>query len=70
MLTIQEAEYELEKGAEMNFGPWKMHGISVAKNAQSIADEVNEMDSDKAYILGLLHDIGRRAIDIKIQDVI
>ena len=24
MLTIQEAEYELERGAEMNFGPWKM----------------------------------------------
>ena len=34
MLTIQEAEYELEKGAEMNFGPWKMHSISVATNAQ------------------------------------
>ena len=61
MLTIQEAEYELEKGAEMNFGPWKMHSISVAKNAQLIADKVNGMDSDKAYILGLLHDIGRRA---------
>lgn len=30
MLTIQEAEYELEKGAEMNPGPWKMHSISVA----------------------------------------
>ena len=61
MLTIQEAEYELEKGAEMNFGPWEMHSISVAKNAQLIADRINGMDSDKAYVLGLLHDIGRRA---------
>ena len=24
MLTIQEAEYELEKGVELNFGPWKI----------------------------------------------
>lgn len=61
MLTIQEAEYELKKGVEMNFGPWKMHSISVATNAQLIADKVDGMDSDKAYILGLLHDIGRRA---------
>ena len=61
MLTIKEAEFELEKGAEMNFGPWKMHSISVAKNAQMIASNVNGMDSDKAYVLGLLHDIGRRA---------
>ena len=61
MLTIQESEYELKKGVEMNFGPWKMHSISVATNAQLIADKVDGMDSDKAYILGLLHDIGRRA---------
>ncbi|MDE7044006.1 MAG: HD domain-containing protein [Acetatifactor sp.] len=61
MLTVQEAEYELEKGAEMNPGLWKMHSISVATNARLIADKVSGMDSDKAYILGLLHDIGRRA---------
>lgn len=61
MLTIQEAEYELEKGAEMNFGPWKMHSISVAANARLIADKIKGLDSDKAYVLGLLHDIGRRA---------
>ena len=60
MLTIQKAEYELEKGAELNFGPWKMHSISVATNARLIADRIKGMDSDKAYILGLLHDIGRK----------
>ena len=47
MLTIQEAEYELEKGAEMNFGPWKMHSISVATNAQLIADRINGMVEEK-----------------------
>lgn len=53
MLTIQEDEYELEKDAEINFDPWKMHIISVAKNDQIIADKVDGMYSNKAYILGL-----------------
>lgn len=61
MLTIQEAEYELEKGAEMNPGFWKMHSISVARNARIIAEKVNGMDSQRAYVSGMLHDIGRRA---------
>ena len=34
MLTVQETEYELEKGAEMNVRPWKMHSISAAKNTK------------------------------------
>ena len=45
MLTIQEAESELEKKAEINFSPWKMHSISVAKNAQLIADKVDGMEN-------------------------
>ena len=52
MLTIQKAEYELEKGAELNFEPWKMHSISVGTNARLVADRIKGMDSDKAYILG------------------
>lgn len=61
MLTIPEAEYELEKGAAENPGPWKAHSVSVAENAKRIADKANGMDADRAYVLGLLHDIGRRA---------
>ena len=44
MLTIQEDEYELEKDAEINFDPCKMHIISVSKNAQIIADKVDGME--------------------------
>lgn len=61
MLTIQEAESELKKGAEMNPGPWQQHSISVATNARLIAEKINEIDSDKTYVFGLMHDIGRRA---------
>lgn len=35
--------------------------MSVAKNARLIAEKVEGMDADKAYVMGLLHDIGRRA---------
>lgn len=61
MITIYEAEKELKLAAQLNPGPWEQHSQSVAKNAQLIAEKVKNMDSDKAYILGLLHDIGRRA---------
>lgn len=61
MLTPKEAEAELESGAVQNPGAWVRHSISVAQNARLIADKVSDMDSDKAYVMGLLHDIGRRA---------
>ncbi len=60
MLTIKEAEKELELATKLNAGPWKQHSISVANNAQLISEKVVGMDSDKAYIMGLMHDIGRR----------
>ena len=61
MLALAEAEKELQVAVGLNPGLWGNHSISVAKNAQIIAENVKGMDSDKAYILGLLHDIGRRA---------
>lgn len=61
MLALAEAEKELQVAVGLNPGLWGNHSVSVAKNAQIIAENVKGMDSDKAYILGLLHDIGRRA---------
>ena len=60
MLTIQQAEHELQIAAKMNPGPWDRHSYSVANNARLIAQNVPGMDPEKAYIMGLLHDIGRR----------
>lgn len=34
--------------------------ISVADNAGLIAVKINGMDSERAHVMGLLHDIGRR----------
>lgn len=61
MLTPLEADKELKIAAQLTPGPWEQHSISVAKNARLIAEKVEGMDSDKAYVMGLMHDIGRRA---------
>ena len=60
MLTFQQAEHELNMAVQMNPGPWEQHSYSVANNARRIAQKVPGLDSDKAYVMGLLHDIGRR----------
>ena len=61
MLTIAQAQQELQLAAQMNPGPWEQHSMVTAENARRIAEKVPGMDPDKAYIMGLLHDIGRRA---------
>lgn len=54
------AEAELKLAGEMNPGKWVDHSINVAKACEIIAKKCPELNSEKAYVLGLLHDIGRR----------
>lgn len=61
MLTTTEAQNELKTAVQLNSGKWEQHSISVAENARLIAEKIDYLDSDKAYTMGLLHDIGRRA---------
>ncbi len=50
----------LNEAYERNPGPWKDHSIVVAKCAYVISKECDDIDEEKAFIIGLLHDIGRR----------
>ncbi|EPY6471011.1 HDOD domain-containing protein [Clostridium sporogenes] len=50
----------LEQAEKLNPGSWKQHSEFVALACKNIAKHCTDMDSDKAYVLGLLHDIGRR----------
>ena len=59
MLTIKQAQYELKIAVRNNPGPWEQHSFVAAENARLIAEKVPGMDPKKAYVLGLLHDIGR-----------
>lgn len=59
------AEFILEEGYKLNPGPWKLHSIAVAKAAEKIANAIvanggKSLNPEKAYVFGLLHDIGRR----------
>lgn len=57
---IKTAEKELEEAGRMNPGPWTKHSVNVGIAARNIAEKVAGLDGEKAYVLGLLHDIGRR----------
>ena len=55
----EEAEKLLSEAGKCNPGPWIKHSRTAAYCAESIARYAG-LDSDKAYVLGLLHDIGRK----------
>lgn len=60
-LNRQTAELALKEAERLNPGPWADHSRYVAEACENIALRCQELSSDKAYILGLLHDIGRYA---------
>ncbi len=58
--STEEAERILQEAEGCNPGPWGDHSRCVAECAGKIAAACGDMDVDKAYVLGLLHDIGRK----------
>ncbi len=64
-LDLERAEYELSKAYKSNPTAWADHSRYTAKAARIISSQYNKksedkkLDSDKAYIFGLMHDIGR-----------
>ena len=61
MLPAREkAEIILREAEKCNPGPWGNHSRVVAHCAEKIAQGCDDLDAEKAYIVGLLHDIGRK----------
>ena len=54
-----KAEEILKEAEGCNPGPWGDHSRTAAHCAEKIA-EASGLDPKKAYVLGLLHDIGRK----------
>jgi len=52
-------DYLLE-AESLNPGPWVAHSYHVDQSAANIAEHHPALDQEQAYVLGLLHDIGRR----------
>ena len=57
--SCEEAKKILKDSEPLNPGPWGNHCWLVALCAEKIAAAVG-LDENKAYVCGLLHDIGRR----------
>lgn len=62
--SLEVANLLLKEAENLNPGPWVKHSIYVAEGAKLIAEQTSDIDPDVAYILGLLHDIGRRRFGI------
>ena len=58
-LNIPTAELALKQAAESNPGAWADHSRYVAKACKNIASHCKDLSSQRAYLYGLLHDIGR-----------
>lgn len=61
---------ELELAGTLNPGPWTAHSQNVALAAECIAKRCPSMDSEKAFVCGLMHDIGRQAGIFALRHVI
>ncbi len=61
LLTRSIAENALNEAYKSNPGPWADHSRYVALACENIAKRCPHMDSELAYIYGILHDIGRYA---------
>lgn len=59
MMNVVEAQRIFEEACTLNPGDWTKHSMNVAQLAKAIAIGA-KLDGEKAYVLGLLHDIGRR----------
>ena len=58
---IKLVENWLKEGYNWNPGPWVNHSKLVANAAQIIASRIEDLNENKAYIMGLIHDMGRFA---------
>lgn len=58
--TIAEAEKLLSEAEKLNPGLWVAHNKTAGFCARTIAEKCDNLNADIAYVLGLLHDIGRR----------
>jgi hypothetical protein len=56
---VKLVKFWLEQGNKKNSGPWIKHSETVANAAKIIAGHIRFLNKEQAYIMGLIHDIGR-----------
>jgi hypothetical protein len=68
--TLEQAERMLSEGLLINPGPWADHCRKVGLAAGIIAGKCADMDATRAEVLGMLHDIGRRAGPMDMRHIV
>lgn len=58
--SAAQAEKLLNEAEKLNPGLWVKHSKTAGFCARAIAQRCDNLNADVAYVLGLLHDIGRR----------
>lgn len=58
--TVAEAKKLLSEAEKLNSGLWIAHNRTAGFCASAIAEKCDNLNPEYAYVLGLLHDIGRR----------
>jgi hypothetical protein len=59
--SLERAEAFIKEAHELHPGPWVQHSFFVGKAAEAIAEHHPKLHPQTAFIVGFLHDIGRRA---------
>jgi hypothetical protein len=58
--SLEQAVTYITEAQKLNPGPWIQHSYYVGKAAEAIAMHHPQLNAQTAFILGYLHDIGRR----------
>lgn len=58
--SLAQAEKLLSEAEKLNSGLWIAHNRTAGFCARAIAEKCDNLNPEYAYVLGLLHDIGRR----------
>ena len=69
-ITRAHALAYLDEARRLNDGGWIVHSLAVGTAAERIAALVDGLDAERAFVLGALHDIGRRFGEMGMNHVI
>ena len=68
--SIEETQALMTEAEGRNPGPWVSHSRFVAQAAEALAREHPSLDPQAAFVLGYLHDIGRREGPTQMQHIL
>ncbi|WP_226372106.1 HD domain-containing protein [Selenomonas timonae] len=69
-ITRDRAMAYLDEARRLNDGGWIVHSLAVGTAAERIAALVEGLDAERAFVFGVLHDIGRRFGEMGMNHVI